>query len=983
MQKNIFTILILFFFLKSQILVGQNSYKVEIIKSTDELPSNIIISSTKFNNYLYISTQRGISMYDGYEFIKNPYVKSYSSNLLWNNKQLYYFEDGLGIQKMNSIYSKPKNLVPINFQDKDPNNNLYDYLFIDKEKHIWYSEINNINFLDQKSGEKSTFLIDKTITKNIIRTSHIEPKTNEVWVSCHKGVFIWNNATKSFTKHPNLTLQKNIISSILIEKTAYFSTSDGKLMEYNVTTNESKTYPILNGINDFFSIAKNKTNNHEMILYSSNKIVVFNCLTKKTNTIYTSNYFINHVLYDEETKQIWVSTINGLIKLNNTSNAIENLMVPSNNLKTINSIEEDSDGTIWISNQSNIIYSYKSSVFNTLLLPKNTTCNQILSKNNALFFATNTGVFTFENKHFKKIISSNYNVKKIAFDNKNQLWLMPEKGNIEVFDYATLKKKDNYIKNNASFWEENSFNDIIADKKGKIWLACWIPKGYGICFFDDKNHTFTQIDSLKQFNNTEKFISDYYNYVSVLNDNSLLFSGYGGWNKVTEEGNIIKTFDILKHNVVNHYLVGIAQDKIGNIWFGCAEGLYHYNTKTNKSVRLSQIDGLASNDITNGFKLLKNNKLAIGTDFRLQIIDLEKILKTQLINKLELTSVNIDGKIISNPTNTIKFNYDYTSLELSFSSLSFSEKEKIIYRYKFDDENKWHYLGSIPKLSLIKLSSGNYNLTIQAGDNLGNFQSKELHLNLEITPPFYYTSWFITLLILFILLIAFLINRYLVNQEKEKGNLKRKISESEMQTLRSQMNPHFLFNSLNSINSFIVQQKSREASSYLTTFSKLMRNILENSRYESITLEKEINTLKMYLEIEAVRLEHKFDYEIIIDKNIELEFIKIPPLIIQPFAENAIWHGLNNKPNKGLLKIEIQEINENCISISIIDDGIGRKAAALLKKEQLKHKSYGIDITINRLQLVNSKNNYKIIDLPNDDIKTTGTKVELQIYYDD
>ena len=104
MQKNIFTILILFFFLKSQILVGQNSYKVEIIKSTDELPSNIIISSTKFNNYLYISTQRGISMYDGYEKIKNPYVKSYSSNLLWNNKQLYYFEDGLGIQKMNSIY---------------------------------------------------------------------------------------------------------------------------------------------------------------------------------------------------------------------------------------------------------------------------------------------------------------------------------------------------------------------------------------------------------------------------------------------------------------------------------------------------------------------------------------------------------------------------------------------------------------------------------------------------------------------------------------------------------------------------------------------------------------------------------------------------------------------------------------------------------------------------------------------------------------
>ncbi|OXA71353.1 hypothetical protein B0A58_13805, partial [Flavobacterium branchiophilum NBRC 15030 = ATCC 35035] len=490
------------------------------------------------------------------------------------------------------------------------------------------------------------------------------------------------------------------------------------------------------------------------------------------------------------------------------------------------------------------------------------------------------------------------------------------------------------------------------------------------------------VNNSKQFKNNTKFITEYYINISVQNDNTLLFSGYGGWNQVTQEGEIIKSFDIIKYNVVNNHVVGIAKDKKGNIWFGCAEGLYHFSPKTNKAVRLSQIDGLASNDITNGFKLLKNNKLAIGTDFRLQIIDLEKIVKTQLINKLELTSVNIDGKIIPNFKQKIKLNYDYTSLDIYFSSLSYSEKEKIIYRYKFDNEKNWRYLGSIPKLSLIKLSPGIYNLTIQAGDNLGNFQREELQVTIEIVPPFYNTIWFTVLVLLFILFIAFLINRYLVNQEKEKGKLKRKISDSEMQTLRSQMNPHFLFNSLNSINSFIVQQKSREASGYLTTFSKLMRNILENSRYESITLEKELNTLKMYLEIEAVRLDHQFDYEILIDKNIELENIKIPPLIIQPFAENAIWHGLNNKPNKGLLKIEIQEMNENAITIAIIDDGIGRKAAALLKKEQLKHKSYGIDITINRLQLVNSKNSYKITDLTeNDEIK--GTKVELQIYYDD
>ena len=192
--------------------------------------------------------------------------------------------------------------------------------------------------------------------------------------------------------------------------------------------------------------------------------------------------------------------------------------------------------------------------------------------------------------------------------------------------------------------------------------------------------------------------------------------------------------------------------------------------------------------------------------------------------------------------------------------------------------------------------------------------------------------------------------------------------------------PHFLFNSLNSINSFIIQQKSREASSYLTTFSKLMRNILENSRHETITLEKELETLKMYLELEAVRLEYKFDYEIVYDKNLEVESIKIPPLIIQPFAENAIWHGLHNKKEKGLLKIVVQNEKNSILNIKIIDDGIGRKASALLKKEQVTHKSYGINITINRLILLNPKNNFKIIDLVDDQDNATGTEVELQIY---
>jgi sensor histidine kinase YesM len=207
----------------------------------------------------------------------------------------------------------------------------------------------------------------------------------------------------------------------------------------------------------------------------------------------------------------------------------------------------------------------------------------------------------------------------------------------------------------------------------------------------------------------------------------------------------------------------------------------------------------------------------------------------------------------------------------------------------------------------------------------------------------------------------------------------QKLGESEMKVLRSQMNPHFMFNTLNSINSYIIQNKTTLASEYLTTFSKLMRSILDLSKQEKIALSREIVSLKMYLELESLRLENKFDYSISIDQNIDDEIIKIPSLIIQPFVENAIWHGLHNKESKGNIFITIKETDKNNLLITIEDDGIGRQAAAAIKQEQIKHKSYGIDITINRLQLLNNNNSVTFTDLYDENNMATGTKVIIQL----
>jgi LytS/YehU family sensor histidine kinase len=222
-----------------------------------------------------------------------------------------------------------------------------------------------------------------------------------------------------------------------------------------------------------------------------------------------------------------------------------------------------------------------------------------------------------------------------------------------------------------------------------------------------------------------------------------------------------------------------------------------------------------------------------------------------------------------------------------------------------------------------------------------------------------------------------------LESEKTKSELQQQASELEMQALRAQMNPHFIFNSLNSINHFILQNNKAQASEYLTKFSRLVRLILQNSQSALITLESELESLHLYLELEAVRFDHHFEFNIKVDDELETDLIKVPPLIIQPYAENAIWHGLIHKEEKGHLEIEIfQQADTLCCKIT--DDGVGRKKAAALKsKSASTHKSMGMQITASRIEMLKKEKtqdaHIKIIDLILPDGSAAGTEVIIKI----
>ncbi|MBC7949748.1 MAG: histidine kinase [Chitinophagaceae bacterium] len=212
----------------------------------------------------------------------------------------------------------------------------------------------------------------------------------------------------------------------------------------------------------------------------------------------------------------------------------------------------------------------------------------------------------------------------------------------------------------------------------------------------------------------------------------------------------------------------------------------------------------------------------------------------------------------------------------------------------------------------------------------------------------------------------------------------QKMTEVEMQALRAQMNPHFIFNCLNSINRYIVKSDQTTASLYLTKFAKLIRRILDNSNSKNVILTNELEALKLYIEMEALRFDKKFTYEINVENNLGTDTIEVPPLIIQPYVENAIWHGLLHKENSGHLSISVRMASEGMLQCIIEDNGIGReKAKELRSKTATSRKSLGMQLTENRLSLLNKhaelNASIEIIDLMNGHNQAGGTKVVLNI----
>jgi LytS/YehU family sensor histidine kinase len=309
----------------------------------------------------------------------------------------------------------------------------------------------------------------------------------------------------------------------------------------------------------------------------------------------------------------------------------------------------------------------------------------------------------------------------------------------------------------------------------------------------------------------------------------------------------------------------------------------------------------------------------------------------------------------------------------------------------------WVSAGNRTTAYYTQLQPGIYWFWVKAANNDGFYGQEKQLLTITIVPAWYQTWWFKLLSLLALLTMVSVFYRQRINQEKAKSlaqrtkaelmqvkaEFEKQIAETEMIALRAQMNPHFIFNVLNSINKYILENESEKASHYLTQFSRLIRQVLENSKSSKIALEADLLALRLYIDMEKLRFGDRFNYIIDVQQNIDMQFTQLPPLLIQPYVENAIWHGLMQQETAGCLEILITQPDDNILQIIVQDNGIGRQKALELKsKSATKHKSFGMQLTNDRINMVNKIYNMKATVQYQDIYKEelpAGTRVTLII----
>ena len=414
------------------------------------------------------------------------------------------------------------------------------------------------------------------------------------------------------------------------------------------------------------------------------------------------------------------------------------------------------------------------------------------------------------------------------------------------------------------------------------------------------------------------------------------------------------------------------------LWILNDKGIETYDFITEKMKNVSAnlcMKGITINDF-----VVNDNTIAFITNEGV-FYTKKEIVNNLQFPKFSFTNLSINNNKIPFKNNLI-LDYDDNNIQIDFRTIFYKSLGDYKYEYRIkNNSNSWSTLSSqATNIKFESLKYGNYifQIRIKYGDQIAKIEE----LFFEVKKPFWLQWWFVALEILTLAFVLFWVNKRAVLRTKKKQEIKEQLALSQITALRSQMNPHFMFNVLNSVQGLIYSNQKSKASEYLGKFSDLMRKILEASDKKEITVEKEFEMLEMYVSLEKTRFDNDFDYSFSLPNGLDLSQHKIPSMIIQPFVENAIKHGLMHK--KGLKELTINaKIIDNYWCFTIEYNGIGRIKSEQINKNFKSHTSFATEAIANRIELINkiatSKIEIQIEDKLSNSNESLGTKISILI----
>ncbi len=442
----------------------------------------------------------------------------------------------------------------------------------------------------------------------------------------------------------------------------------------------------------------------------------------------------------------------------------------------------------------------------------------------------------------------------------------------------------------------------------------------------------------------------------------------------------------VKDGLTSNICTSLEQDHMGNIWVGTNKGLnrVHFTGSKPTSWEIKNItlkNGLSSNEIT---KLcIYKDQLWVGSLSGLNSVDISTVSADTIESPTYIQSILVNNQSIDN--NQFRFAYDQNSIKINLEGLTYSNDKENRYQFRLlGHRNDWEETKT-NELLFNTLQPGDYTFEAKVANRDGRWTRKKVSYHFIINKPFWFTWWFILLEIAttigLIYLIIYFKTKSITKREEEKSRIHKLLNEYQMKALTAQMNPHFIFNAINSIQNFIMKNHKTIAYEYLEKFSRLIRMVLNNSNENEITLQQELDTLCLYIELEQLRFKDSFDFKLTIDPEIETGEVLTPALLMQPYIENAIWHGLMPlESRRGFISIVIKD-NHDSLKISITDNGIGRKTSDQIEKKitDKKHRSMGMELAGKRAVLFGSEQpaSITIIDHRDDSNEATGTTVEI------